>query len=82
MGGNERGDDAEGVGMKPVSKQRRWQKRMVAQGRCYKCGEDAQGYRLCRVHAPYTRRIDVGLPKKQGAWRMAALHGVPLTVKP
>ena len=72
-----------------MTKQRRWQLKQRALGRCTKCGRDAQGYELCREHAPYTRRVDVGLPRKvpgkssraQAEWRMAALHGVAMVAR-
>lgn len=49
--------------MKPLSIQQRWQRRMVAQGRCRQCGGDANGKHHCAnclalQRSAYYRRRD------------------------
>jgi hypothetical protein len=40
----------------PISRQRAWQKRQHAAGRCIKCGQPRTGYAVyCDRHAAYDR---------------------------
>ncbi len=42
------------MSVRPVSKQREWQRRMKAEGRCPICGTATEGY-LCTHHATIER---------------------------
>lgn len=45
--------------MKPVSKQRRWQLKMVAAGRCSQCGKARKSYKdLCNACAVKRRALN------------------------
>ena len=45
------GKAAESGDVKKVSKQRMWQIKQRKQGKCIRCGKDANGKRYCQKHA-------------------------------
>lgn len=38
----------------------RWQEKQLKDGKCWKCGKDAGGFKLCKRH----RRMDLARKKK------------------